>query len=111
MARAFEKSEANGTDGGFSVWGDGGKYPCAAEAAGVDVGSMLEAGVDAKQLWEFVSNYRKEEGILSLLAVTKTPYYFGEKIVSASSFTVSAFSIVAPFYGKFRFRPGWVCFR
>lgn len=44
------------------AWSDGGEYARAAEAAGVDVGSMLEAGVDAKQLLEFVSNYRKEEG-------------------------------------------------
>lgn len=28
----------------------------------MDVGGMLEAGVDAKHLLEFVSNYRKEEG-------------------------------------------------
>ncbi|CAM9136348.1 unnamed protein product [Ectocarpus sp. 13 AM-2016] len=44
------------------AWDDGGEYARAAEAAGVDVGGMLEAGVDAKHLLEFVSNYRKEEG-------------------------------------------------
>ncbi|CAM9172181.1 unnamed protein product, partial [Ascophyllum nodosum] len=43
-----------------SDWG--GKYARAAEAAGVDVGDMLEAGADARQLLEFVSTYRKEEG-------------------------------------------------
>lgn len=43
-------------------WSDGGEIAQAAEAAGVDVGGMLEAGVDAQQLLEFVSNYRKEEG-------------------------------------------------
>lgn len=43
-------------------WDDGGEYARAAEAAGVDVGGMLEAGVDAKQLLEFVAAFRKEEG-------------------------------------------------
>lgn len=46
----------------FLGWSDGGEYARAAEAAGVDVIGMLEAGVDAQQLLEFVSNYRKEEG-------------------------------------------------
>lgn len=46
----------------FPGWDDGGEYARAAEAAGVDVGGMLEAGVDAKQLLEFVSNYRRQEG-------------------------------------------------
>lgn len=46
----------------FLAWSDGGEYARAAEAAGVDVIGMLEAGVDAQQLLEFVSNYRKEEG-------------------------------------------------
>lgn len=46
----------------FLAWSDGGEYAKAAEAAGVDVCGMLEAGVDAQQLLEFVSNYRKEEG-------------------------------------------------
>lgn len=46
----------------FLAWSDGGEYARAAEAAGVDVCGMLEAGVDAQQLLEFVSNYRKEEG-------------------------------------------------
>lgn len=44
------------------AWDDGGEYARAAEAAGVDVGGMLEAGVDAKQLLEFVSNFRRREG-------------------------------------------------
>ena len=48
-----------------SDWG--GKYARAAEAAGVDVGDMLEAGADARQLLEFVSTYRKEEGESSSL--------------------------------------------
>lgn len=46
----------------FPGWDDGGEYARAAEAAGVDVGGMLEAGVDAKQLLEFVSNFRRHEG-------------------------------------------------
>lgn len=46
----------------FPGWDDGGAYARAAEAAGVDVGGMLEAGVDAQQLLEFVSNYRKDQG-------------------------------------------------
>lgn len=44
-------------------WDDGGEYASAAEAAGVDVGGMLEAGMDAKQLLEFVAAFRKEEGV------------------------------------------------
>lgn len=46
----------------FPAWDDGGEYARAAEAAGVDVGGMLEAGVDAKQLLDFVSNFRRQEG-------------------------------------------------
>lgn len=46
----------------FSAWDDGGEYARAAEVAGVDVGGMLEAGVDAKKLLDFVSNYRRAEG-------------------------------------------------
>lgn len=42
-------------------WDDGGKYARAAEAAGLDVGNLLETGADARQLLEFVSNYRKRE--------------------------------------------------
>ncbi|CAM9264054.1 unnamed protein product [Scytosiphon promiscuus] len=41
---------------------DGGKDARAAEAAGVDVGGMLEAGVDAEHLLEFVAAFRNEEG-------------------------------------------------
>lgn len=44
------------------TWDDGGEYARAAEAAGVDVGGMLEAGVDAKRLLDFVSNFRRREG-------------------------------------------------
>ncbi|CAM9128296.1 unnamed protein product, partial [Hapterophycus canaliculatus] len=43
-------------------WDDGGEYARAAEAAGVDVGGMLEAGVEAKQLLEYVASFRKDEG-------------------------------------------------
>eukprot|EP00903_Cladosiphon_okamuranus_P015272 g14113.t1 len=46
----------------FPGWDDGGEYARAAEAAGLDVGGMLEAGADAKQLLEFVSNFRRQEG-------------------------------------------------
>lgn len=60
MATASEPSEAGKE--GFPGWDDGGEYARAAEAAGVDVGGMLEAGVDARQLLEFVSNYRQTEG-------------------------------------------------
>jgi len=44
------------------AWDDGGEYARAAEDAGVDVGGMLEAGVDAKRLLDFVSNFRRREG-------------------------------------------------
>lgn len=44
------------------AWDDGGEYARAAEAAGVDVGGMLEAGVDTKQLLDFISNFRRDEG-------------------------------------------------
>lgn len=60
MATASEPSEAGKER--FPGWDDGGDYARAAEVAGVDVGGMLEAGVDAKQLLDFVSNYRKTEG-------------------------------------------------
>ena len=52
------------------AWDDGGEYARAAEAAGVDVGGMLEAGVDAKRLLDFVSNFRRREGKVPLNAYT-----------------------------------------
>lgn len=56
-------SEASDTaEDQFSAWDDGAEYARAAEVAGVDVGGMLEAGVDAKKLLDFVSNYRRAEG-------------------------------------------------
>lgn len=46
----------------FPAWHDSSEYARAAEAAGVDVHGMLEAGVDTGKLVDFVSNYRKAEG-------------------------------------------------
>lgn len=63
---ATPPDERTSTEDGFPAWDDGGEYARAAEAAGVDVGGMLEAGVDAKQLLEFVSNFRRQEGDMNV---------------------------------------------
>lgn len=75
--REMATSEASdAADGGLNAWDDGGKYARAAEAAGVDVGGMLEAGVDAKQLLDFVSNYRRTEGEpISAWSLTSTCHF------------------------------------
>lgn len=63
-----ELASASGSEGSdapedrLATWDDGGEYARAAEAAGVDIGGMLDAGVDAKKLLDFVSNYRRAEG-------------------------------------------------
>ncbi|CAM9313559.1 unnamed protein product, partial [Sphacelaria rigidula] len=63
MRELASGSEASDTaEDRFSAWDDGAEYARAAEVAGVDVGGMLEAGVDAKKLLDFVSNYRRAEG-------------------------------------------------
>lgn len=74
MATASEPSEAGKE--GFPGWDDGGEYARAAEAAGVDVGGMLEAGVDARQLLDFVSNYRPTEGETPIRPSTCTLLYY-----------------------------------
>lgn len=56
--------EGFGIDSGSALpagWDEGGEYARVAEAAGLDVGSLLETGADARQLLKFVSNYRKRE--------------------------------------------------
>lgn len=55
----------------FPGWDDGGECARAAEAAGVDVGGMLEAGVDAKHLLEFVSNFRRQEGGMNMQSAAR----------------------------------------
>lgn len=57
---ASEVSDA--FDRGPPTWDDGGEYARAAEAVGLDVGGMLEAGVGARKLLEFVASYRRSEG-------------------------------------------------
>lgn len=64
----------------FPAWNDGGEYARAAEAAGVDVGGMLEAGVDAKQLLEFVSNFRTHEGEMNVRSATAAKHGSGSAL-------------------------------
>lgn len=57
-------SEASGAGKDYSPgWDRGGTYGRAAKATGVDLGGTLAAGADAERVFEFVSNYRKEEGM------------------------------------------------
>lgn len=47
----------------FSAWDPGTEYDNRARwGGGVEAGDMLEAGLDAKQLLRFVSNFRKDPG-------------------------------------------------
>lgn len=47
----------------FSAWDAGTEYDDRARGGGgVQAGDMLEAGLDAKQLLQFVSNFRKDQG-------------------------------------------------